>query len=237
MPDTHVVADDPPLADHNPATSPVLVEALIREADSGASTKTPNSARSRAGRRPSAGASWPTVTAEPAHARPLRPPHRRDRIRPGLSRADAHGDRPRLHAAPWADDGPGAMSCARRRSELWTPEPGRVCRSRRPTPSFLVAPQRRPRQGLRAVADQPPIRPRTRARLPPRSASPASMSMTEKQGGSDVRTGTTQATPNADGNYSLVGREWFTSATMCDIVLVLARHRAGCPAFCCRVCC
>ena len=32
MPDTHVVTNQvPPLVDHNPATSPVLVEALIRE--------------------------------------------------------------------------------------------------------------------------------------------------------------------------------------------------------------
>ena len=32
MPDTHVVSNQvPPLQDYNPATSPVLVEALIRE--------------------------------------------------------------------------------------------------------------------------------------------------------------------------------------------------------------
>ncbi len=33
----------------------------------------------------------------------------------------------------------------------------------------------------------------------------AGMSMTEKQGGSDVRAGTTEATPTADGTYRLVG--------------------------------
>ena len=33
----------------------------------------------------------------------------------------------------------------------------------------------------------------------------AGMSMTEKQGGSDVRAGTTQAVPNADGSYTLTG--------------------------------
>ena len=32
MPDTHLVTNQvPPLTDHNPATSPVLMEALIRE--------------------------------------------------------------------------------------------------------------------------------------------------------------------------------------------------------------
>ena len=33
----------------------------------------------------------------------------------------------------------------------------------------------------------------------------AGMSMTEKQGGSDVRAGTTQATPNGDGSYNVPG--------------------------------
>src|SRR5215213_8464687 len=51
----------------------------------------------------------------------------------------------------------------------------------------------------------------------------AGMSMTEKQGGSDVRACTTQATPNGFGSYSLTGHKWFTSAPMCDIFLVLAQ--------------
>lgn len=59
----------------------------------------------------------------------------------------------------------------------------------------------------------------------------AGMSMTEKQGGSDVRAGTTQATPNADGSYSLTGHKWFTSAPMCDIFLVLAQAPDGLSCF------
>jgi putative acyl-CoA dehydrogenase len=59
----------------------------------------------------------------------------------------------------------------------------------------------------------------------------AGMSMTEKQGGSDVRAGTTQATPNADGTYSLTGHKWFTSAPMCDIFLVLAQAPGGLSCF------
>lgn len=55
--------------------------------------------------------------------------------------------------------------------------------------------------------------------------------MTEKQGGSDVRAGTTQATPNADGSYSLTGHKWFTSAPMCDIFLVLAQAPDGLSCF------
>ena len=59
----------------------------------------------------------------------------------------------------------------------------------------------------------------------------AGMSMTEKQGGSDVRAGTTQATPNGDGSYSLTGHKWFTSAPMCDVFLVLAQAPGGLSCF------
>jgi putative acyl-CoA dehydrogenase len=51
----------------------------------------------------------------------------------------------------------------------------------------------------------------------------AGMSMTENQGGSDVRANTTQATRCADGSYRLTGQKWFTSAPMGDIFLVLAQ--------------
>ncbi len=49
------------------------------------------------------------------------------------------------------------------------------------------------------------------------------MGMTEKQGGSDVRTNTTTATDCGDGTFSLVGHKWFFSAPQCDAHLVLAR--------------
>jgi putative acyl-CoA dehydrogenase len=59
----------------------------------------------------------------------------------------------------------------------------------------------------------------------------AGMSMTEKQGGSDVRAGTTEATRNADGTYRLTGHKWFTSAPMCDMFLVLAQAPGGLSCF------
>jgi putative acyl-CoA dehydrogenase len=59
----------------------------------------------------------------------------------------------------------------------------------------------------------------------------AGMSMTEKQGGSDVRTGTTRATPDAHGTYSLVGHKWFTSAPMNDLFLTLAQAPGGLTCF------
>ena len=59
----------------------------------------------------------------------------------------------------------------------------------------------------------------------------AGMSMTEKQGGSDVRAGTTEATPTADGTYRLVGHKWFTSAPMNDVFLTLAQAPGGLTCF------
>ena len=58
------------------------------------------------------------------------------------------------------------------------------------------------------------------------------MGMTEKQGGSDVRSNATIATPlSIDGEYSLVGHKWFFSAPMCDGFLVLAQAPGGLTCF------
>lgn len=64
------------------------------------------------------------------------------------------------------------------------------------------------------------------------------MSMTEKQGGSDVRLNTTIATPITPGapangkEYSLTGHKWFTSAPMCDAFLTLAKLDDNAPPSC-----
>ncbi|WP_312295367.1 acyl-CoA dehydrogenase family protein [Dermacoccus nishinomiyaensis] len=64
----------------------------------------------------------------------------------------------------------------------------------------------------------------------------AGMGMTEKQGGSDVRTNVTEATPagfDDDGAavYSLRGHKWFTSAPTNDLFLVLAQAPGGLTCF------
>lgn len=54
------------------------------------------------------------------------------------------------------------------------------------------------------------------------------MGMTEKQGGSDVRSNATLAEPHgAEGEYRLVGHKWFFSAPMSDGFLVLAQAPGG----------
>ena len=61
------------------------------------------------------------------------------------------------------------------------------------------------------------------------------MGMTEKQGGSDVRTNTTRAEYVCDTAwgrcYSLTGHKWFFSAPMSDAFLVLAQTPAGLSCF------
>jgi putative acyl-CoA dehydrogenase len=55
--------------------------------------------------------------------------------------------------------------------------------------------------------------------------------MTEKQGGSDVRTNTTRAIPAGSGEYLLTGHKWFTSAPMGDLFMVLAQAPGGLSCF------
>jgi putative acyl-CoA dehydrogenase len=61
------------------------------------------------------------------------------------------------------------------------------------------------------------------------------MAMTEKQGGSDVRTNSTRAHPLGVGGpgqaYELVGHKYFVSAPMCDAFLVLAQAPGGLSCF------
>ena len=52
------------------------------------------------------------------------------------------------------------------------------------------------------------------------------MGMTERQGGTDVRTNTTRAVPAGEG-YLVTGEKWFMSAPMCDFFLVLAQAPGG----------
>jgi putative acyl-CoA dehydrogenase len=114
---------------------------------------------------------------------------------------------------------------------VWTPEPGHVCPI---SMTYAVVPALRHNPELAEVyeplltshAYDPELKiPTTKAGIT------AGMSMTEKQGGSDVRAGTTAAVRNADGSYALTGHKWFTSAAMSDVFLVLAQAPGGLSCF------
>ncbi|GAQ37155.1 acyl-CoA dehydrogenase [Mycobacterium pseudoshottsii JCM 15466] len=136
-----------------------------------------------------------------------------------------------LHAAPWADDRPGAHVVRAAKTSVWTVEPGHICPI---SMTYAVVPALRYNPELAAVYEPLLTSREYDPELRLASTKPgitAGMSMTEKQGGSDVRAGTTQATPNSDGTYRLTGHKWFTSAPMCDIFLVLAQAPGGLSCF------
>jgi putative acyl-CoA dehydrogenase len=56
------------------------------------------------------------------------------------------------------------------------------------------------------------------------------MGMTEKQGGTDVRSNATRARRDGDA-YRITGHKWFMSAPMCDAFLVLAQADEGLTCF------
>ena len=233
MPDTHVVTNQvPALTDYNAATSPVLMEALIREGGQwGLDEVTELGAIS-------GGATAQRWGELADRNRPVlhthdRYGHRVDEIEydPAYHElmrvAIAHG----LHAAPWADDRPGAHVVRAAKMGVWTPEPGHVCPI---SMTYAVIPALRHNPELARVYEplltsrvyDPELTVATG-----KAGITAGMSMTEKQGGSDVRAGTTEAVASDDGTYRLTGHKWFTSAAMSDIFLVLAQAPGGLSCF------
>jgi putative acyl-CoA dehydrogenase len=133
-----------------------------------------------------------------------------------------------LQAAPWADPRPGAHTARAAGLYVWgATDFGHLCpmsMSYSVVPALRHAPElaRRYEPLLTTRVYDPGSRPpETKQGLL------AGMSMTEKQGGSDVRANTTRAVPVADGSYRLTGHKWFTSAPMNDLFLVLAQAPGG----------
>ncbi|MER6187381.1 DNA alkylation response protein [Streptomyces sp. NPDC001652] len=135
--------------------------------------------------------------------------------------------------APWADDRPGAHVARTAGGLAWGhTDAGHGC----PTSMTYAA--------VPALRHQPELAKVYEPLLTAREYDPvlrvptekrgllAGMGMTEKQGGSDVRTNSTTATPTAEpGVYTLRGHKWFTSAPMCDVFLVLAQAPQGLSCF------
>ncbi|MER7455697.1 isovaleryl-CoA dehydrogenase [Micromonospora sp. NPDC126480] len=136
-----------------------------------------------------------------------------------------------LHAAPWADDRPGAHVARAAKFYTWRPDAGHGCpisMTYAAVPALRHAPELAERyEPLLAASTYDPG---LRSPLGKRGLL-AGMSMTEKQGGSDVRANTTTARPEPDGTYRLVGHKWFTSAPMCDVFLTLAKAPGGLTCF------
>ncbi|WP_100836022.1 acyl-CoA dehydrogenase family protein [Kitasatospora fiedleri] len=137
-----------------------------------------------------------------------------------------------LHAAPWRDDRPGAHTARAAKFHVWGQvEAGHTCPV---SMTYAAVPALRTTPDL-AAAYEPLLTAREydfglRAPHGKRGLI-AGMSMTEKQGGSDVRTNTTRAVPAGDGTHRLTGHKWFTSAPMSDVFLTLAQAPGGLSCF------
>ncbi|MFB6601642.1 acyl-CoA dehydrogenase family protein [Streptomyces noursei] len=145
-----------------------------------------------------------------------------------MATAVEHG----LHAAPWTDARPGAHLVRAAKFYVWSQaEPGHGCPV---SMTYAAVPALRAAPEL-AAQYEPLLAARTydfglRAPLTKHGLI-AGMSMTEKQGGSDVRANTTRAVPAGDGSYRLTGHKWFTSAPMSDVFLALAQTDEGLSCF------
>ena len=140
-----------------------------------------------------------------------------------ISAAVAHG----AHTSAWADPKPGANVARAAAFMMFAQiEPGHSCpisMTNAVIPSLDLQPDVAAIWKPRALS-----RSYTPELDAPRKASAIfGMSMTEKQGGSDVRANTTVATPAGRGgpgaDYLLTGHKWFCSAPMSDAFLVLAQ--------------
>ncbi len=137
-----------------------------------------------------------------------------------------------LHAAPWQDARLGAHVARAAGFYVWgTTDAGHCCPV---SMTYAVVPALRHSPGL-AGQFEPLLAAREYdfgLRAPGTKAGLlAGMSMTEKQGGSDVRANTTRAVPTGDGSYLLTGHKWFTSAPMGDLFMVLAQAPGGLSCF------
>ncbi|MEY9943438.1 isovaleryl-CoA dehydrogenase [Kitasatospora sp. GAS1066B] len=234
MPHTHEVTNQvPPPYGHNLAEDPALLAALHR-AGAGWAEAELRELGVLAGTEQAA--EWGRLANEnePVLRTHDRFGHRIDEVEfhPAwhqlMNVAVEHG----LHAAPWRDPRPGAHTARAAKFYLWSQvEAGHGCPI---SMTYAAVP------ALRAT-------PELAERFEPLLASTvydfglreplgkrgliAGMSMTEKQGGSDVRANTTVALPAGDGTYHLTGHKWFTSAPMSDVFLTLAQAPGGLSCF------
>jgi len=226
----------PPLAGHDVADDPALLEAVQREGADWAAAELHELGR-LAGQ---------AATADQARLANEHPPVLRTHDRYGnridevefhpawhalMDTAVGHG----LHAAPWADPRPGAHVARAAKFYVWSQaEAGHGCPI---SMTYAVVP---------ALRHAPELAGRFEPLLVTRAYDPglrppegkrgllSGMAMTEKQGGSDVRANTTRAEPApgaGPGAHVLTGHKWFCSAPMSDMFLTLAQGPAGLTCF------
>ncbi len=235
---THEVTNQPPpLIGRNLFTdNSALIEALEREGGSWASE-----------RAVECGRFWGDEPIEWGRLANERPPvlERFDRYGNRVDnvifddswhRLMAAGVRDELHALPWRSDQAGAnvarAACFITATQA---EAGFACPT---TMTFAAVPALRAQPEL--AAEWEPLLTATSYDPSPLPAAQkgsaiCGMAMTEKQGGSDVRSNTTTATPvgggGPGGEYLITGHKWFCSAPTSDLFLILAQAPEGISCF------
>jgi putative acyl-CoA dehydrogenase len=163
--------------------------------------------------------------------------NRRDEVEfhPAYHELMAHSAHAGIHNSTWNAQGGPAGSAAEvvRAAKFYMAaqvETGHLC------PITMT------RASVAALAAQPDLLASTMPVIATRSYDPSfapwwtkrgmtlGMGMTEKQGGTDVRSNMTRATRDGDG-YRITGHKWFMSAPMCDAFLVLAQADDGLSCF------
>lgn len=164
--------------------------------------------------------------------------HRRDLVKyhPAYHELMGLAIKHNIHALPWQQTEPGAHMVRLAKNYCYNQnEAGSACPL---TMTFACVPSLRQSAALRqawlpkVLASQydPSNRP-----MQDKAGLTIGMAMTEKQGGTDVRANTSQATPIDSGEwgerYQLTGHKWFCSAPMSDGFLTLAQTDSGLGCF------
>ena len=227
----------PPLVGHDVVTSDAaLVEAVTRHASADVVDDLTALGR-EAGSAEAREHAMLANTHEPrAHdVRPLRQPDRRGRLPPVVALADDAGRRARAAGGSVGVATRSDHAHVRRAAGFlaWSQtEPGHGCPI---SMTYAAVPALRVDEtlakewtpALAATTYDPGIRP-----VAEKAGALAGMGMTEKQGGSDVRANVTEArSTQVEGEYTLHGHKWFTSAPMNDVFLVLAQAPEGLSCF------
>lgn len=234
MPATHdVVNQVPPLNGHDVAADPALLDGLERAGAGWAAAEVHELGRLAGSELAQ---DWGRLVNEhePVLRTHDRYGHRIDEVEfhphwhDLMTVAVEHG----LHGTPWRDPRAGAHAARAAKFYVWGQvEAGHSCPI---SMTYAAIPALRANPELAARYE--PLLAATEYDFGLREPTTkrgliAGMSMTEKQGGSDVRANTTTATPSADGSYTLVGHKWFTSAPMSDLFLTLAQAPGGLSCF------
>jgi putative acyl-CoA dehydrogenase len=233
MPPTHEVTNQVPVLTADITTTPALIEGLHREGAGWAEAEVRElGALANSGQVQE----WGRLANEhpPVLRTHDRHGHRIDEVdylpqyHELMRTAVGHG----LHGAPWVAERAGEHVARAAKVMAWgVADAGHLCPI---SMTYAVVPALRSTPDLAAqyepLLTNHTYDPGLRSPLTKRGLI-AGMSMTEKQGGSDVRANTTTATPTGEGAYRLTGHKWFTSAPMSDLFLTLAQAPGGLSCF------